>query len=267
MPQPAYDHFTSHDGLTIAYRVSGHGRPVVLLHGFTVTSTVNFATHYAYADDGGLEATAGPTVESALLDAGFQVVMYDLRGHGHSGKPHDPGRYSMDAHVGDVQALAGHLALDRLALVGYSLGSMIAGRLLGSSWVSAAALCGVDSSFVEGEDDLQFMADWARCFSEGCWDDYPELRFGRTWAELSGNTDFMALAAVARGVRGIPKEILSAATMPVLVLNGGADGGAADFTPFVRGARCAVAGQGDHSTAFSDPLFHSELASFLQTGT
>ena len=77
----------------------------------------------------------------------------------------------------------------------------------------------------------------------------------------------MALAAAARGVRGIPKEILSAATMPVLVLNGGADGGAADFTPFVRGARCAVAGQGDHSTAFSDPLFHSELASFLQTAT
>jgi hypothetical protein len=128
-------------------------------------------------------------------------------------------------------------------------------------------LCGVDSSFVEGEDDLQFMADWARCFSEGCWDDYPNLRFGRTWAELSGNTDFMALAAVARGVRGIPKEILSSATMPVLVLNGGADGGAADFTPFVRGARCAVAGRGDHSIAPSDPLFHSELASFLQTAT
>ena len=71
-------------------------------------------------------------------------------------------------------------------------------------------------------------------------------------------------------MRGIPKEILSAATMPVLVLNGGADDGAADeydFTPFVRGARCAVAGQGDHLTALSDPLFHSELASFLLTAT
>jgi pimeloyl-ACP methyl ester carboxylesterase len=209
-------------------------------------------------------------VESALLDAGFQVVMYDLRGHGHSDKPDDRGRYSMDAHAGDVQALADHLSLDRPALAGYSLGSMIAGRLLGSPWVSAAALCGAPSYFVEGEDDLQFMADWARCFSEGCWDDYPDYGFVRIWAELSGNTDFMALAAVARGVRGIPKEILSAATMPVLVLNGGADDGAADeydLTPFIPGARRAVAGEGDHSTAFSDPLFHSELASFLQTAT
>jgi pimeloyl-ACP methyl ester carboxylesterase len=267
VPEPAYDHFTTHDGLAIAYRVSGHGRPVVLIHGFVATSTANYATHHAYDGSGQLEATPGPTVESALLDAGFQVVMYDLRGHGHSGKPHDPACYSMDAHADDVQALVGHLSLDRPALVGYSLGSMIAGRLLGSSWVSAAALCGTDSSFVEGEGDLQFMADWARCFSEGCWDDYPNLRIGRTWAELSGNTDFMALAAVARGVRAIPKENLSAATIPVLVLNGGADDGAAEFSPFVPGARCAVAGQGDHSTAPSDPLFHSELATFLQTAT
>jgi hypothetical protein len=56
--------------------------------------------------------------------------------------------------------------------------------------------------------------------------------------------------------------------MPVLVLNGGADDGATDehdLTPFVPGARRAVAGSGDHSIAPSDPLFHRELASFLQT--
>lgn len=270
MPEPAYDHFTTHDGLAIAYRVSGHGRPVVLIHGFIVTSTVNFATHYAYDGSGQLEATAGPTVESALLDAGFQVVMYDLRGHGQSAKPHDPGCYSMDAHAGDVQALAGHLSLDRPAVVGYSLGSMIAGRLLSLPWVSAAALCGTDSSLVEGKEDLSDgWADLARCFSEGCWGDYPDLEGYRRVAELIGS-DFIALGAVARGVRGVPKAILSAATMPVLILNGGADDGAADehdLTPFVSGARRAVAGDGDHLTAWSDPLFHSELASFLQTAT
>jgi len=268
MPEPAYDHFTTHDGLPIAYRVSGHGRPVVLIHGYTVTSTMNYATHYAYDSSGGLAAAAGPTVESALLDAGFQLVMYDLRGHGHSAKPHDPGCYSMDAHVGDVQALVGHLSLDRPSVVGYSLGSMIAGRLLGSPWVSAAALCGTSSYLVEGEEDLVGWADFARCFSEGCWDDYPDLGIFRSLAELGGNTDFAALSAVARGAQGMPKAILSAATMPVLVLNGGTDDGAADeydLTPFVPGARRAIGGDGDHMIAPSDPLFHNELASFLLT--
>jgi pimeloyl-ACP methyl ester carboxylesterase len=269
VPGPAYDHFTTHDGLTMAYRVSGHGRPVVLIHGYTVTSAVNFATHYGFTDGGGLEPTAGPTVESALVDAGFQVVMYDLRGHGRSAKPHDPGRYDMNAHVGDVQTLVEHLSLDRPAVVGYSLGSMIAARLLGFPWVSAAALCGTGSYHVEGEDaEIDAgLADVARCFSEGCWDDYPELGIFRSWAELGEDPDFLALAAVARSVRGMPKEILGAATIPVLVLNGGADDGAADefdLTPFVSGARRVVAGDGDHSIAPSDPIFHRELASFLQ---
>lgn len=268
MPEPTYDHFTTHDGLAIGYRVSGHGRPVVLIHGYTVTSTVNFATHYAFGGDGILEETAGPTVESGLLDAGFQVVMFDLRGHGRSAKPHDPACYSMDAHVGDIQALVRHLALDRPALVGYSLGSMIAGRLLGSPWVSAAALCGSASYFVEGEGPgmEEGLPDAAKCFSEGCWDDYPDLEIFRIWAELDDDPDFLALAAVGRSIRPIPKETLAAATMPVLVLNGGGDDGAADefdLTRFVPGARRAVAGDGDHSVAPSDPLFHAHLARFL----
>jgi pimeloyl-ACP methyl ester carboxylesterase len=269
VPEPVYDHFTSHDGLPIAYRVSGSGRPVVLIHGYTVTSTVNFATHYSFADGGGLAATAGPTVQSALVDAGFQVVMYDLRGHGRSAKPHDPDRYGMDAHVGDLQALVEQLSLDRPAVVGYSLGAMIAGRLLGVPWVSAAALCGTGSHVVEGQNpDLdEGFADAARCFSEGCWDDYPDLGILRTWAELGEHPDFRALAAVGRGARALPEDILGAAEMPVLVLNGGADDGAADeldLTPFVRGAIRAVAGGGDHSVAPSDPLFQAELVSFLR---
>ncbi len=270
MPARAYDHFTSHDGLAIAYRVSGHGKPVILIHGYTVTSAVNFATHYVSTDGGGLESTPGPTVESALLEAGFRVVMYDLRGHGRSAKPRDPACYGMGAHVGDVEALAQHLSLDRPAVVGYSLGSNIAGRLVSSSWVSAVALCGTGSYVVEGEypEVDEERADVAKCFSEGCWNDYPDLGIFRIWAELDEDPDFLALAAVARGVRGVPKEVLRAANMPVLVLNGGADGGATDefdLTPYVPGARRAVVGDSDHGIAPSDPLFHDELVRFLQT--
>jgi pimeloyl-ACP methyl ester carboxylesterase len=266
-----YDSFTSHDGLPIAYRVNGSGRPVVLIHGYSVTSTVNFATHYTRREDGQMQATAGPTIESALLDAGFQAVMFDLRGHGHSAKPHDPSRYSMDAHVGDVTALVEHLSLDRPAVVGYSLGAMIAGRLLTASWVATAALCGAASDHVEGEDQplLDALAIGAQCFIEGCWDDHPDLGYLRMWATLDPNPDFLALAEAGRGARGTPKEILKAATMPVLILNGPGDESATheyDLSPFIPGARRAVAGDGDHGTAPSDPLFQAELVRFLQVG-
>jgi pimeloyl-ACP methyl ester carboxylesterase len=179
------------DGLTIAYRVSGQGRPLVLIHGFTVTSTTNFATYYAYDSGGQLVASAGPTVESALLDAGFQAVMHDLRGHGHSAKPHDPARYSMDAHVGDVQALVSRLSLDRPALAGYSFGSMFAGRLLALPWVSAAALSGTGSFHVEGEEDPDPEGSWddlARCFSEGLWDQHPGWGSCAAWPNSAAIT-------------------------------------------------------------------------------
>ena len=96
MGQPGYDRFSAHDGTSLAYRVNGHGIPVVLLHGYTLTSTINFATHYRDQGSGQLVAAAGPTIESALVGAGFQVVMLDCRGHGHSGRPHDRDSYSLE---------------------------------------------------------------------------------------------------------------------------------------------------------------------------
>jgi hypothetical protein len=54
--------------------------------------------------------------------------------------------------------------------------------------------------------------------------------------------------------------------VPVLVLNGGSDGGAADdkdLSRFIPGARRAVAGNGHHGNAPSDPLFQVELVRFV----
>ena len=175
----------------------------------------------------------------------------------------------MAAHVGDALSLVAHLGLDHTAVVGYSFGAMIAGRLLSLPLVPAAVLSGTGSFHVEGEDpDLQEgWADLAKCFSEGCWDEYPELTWLRMTARLDADADFLALAAVAQGARAIPKEILQAVILPVLVLNGGADDTAQDefdLTPFVPGARRAIGGDGDHGVAPSDPLFQGEIVRFLQ---
>ena len=56
-------------GVGIEYEVTGEGRPVVLLHGFP--------------DSGRLWRNQVP----ALADAGFKVIVPDLRGYGRSDKP------------------------------------------------------------------------------------------------------------------------------------------------------------------------------------
>ena len=72
------------NGVGIEYQVSGQGRPVVLLHGFP--------------DSGRLWRHQVP----ALAQAGFRVIVPDLRGYGRSDKPADVAAYSMMFLAGDV---------------------------------------------------------------------------------------------------------------------------------------------------------------------
>jgi len=261
-----YDRFTSHDGISIAYRVSGSGSRVILVHGYTASSDTNFACHYQRRDSGLVE-TEGPTLESALVTACCQLAMLDLRGHGRSDSPHLPERYSMKALADDVRALIDHLGWDRAAVAGYSLGAWIAERLLSDSWVSRAALCGISSDQITGKDP-EFDTNWriaSRCFLDGCWTDYPDYQVFREWAERS-SSDFGALGYVALALEAISVEELRSANVPVLVLNGGADLGAEDehdLTPFIPGAKRITAGHSDHETAPSDPVFQAELSEFL----
>lgn len=93
------------------------------------------AGEIAVADHGG----TGPDVvlchgaNRTLLDwesmlphlAGMRVASYDLRGHGLSDPPAD-GDYGWAAHLADLDAVVGELALDNPGVVGHSLGGMIA---------------------------------------------------------------------------------------------------------------------------------------------
>ncbi|WP_230530936.1 3-oxoadipate enol-lactonase [Microvirga roseola] len=57
----------------------------------------------------------------------YRVVLYDKRGHGLSDAP--PAPYTMDYHVNDLVALLDHLKVAKAALVGLSVGGMIAQRM------------------------------------------------------------------------------------------------------------------------------------------
>ncbi len=71
----------------------------------------------------------------------FRVVLYDKRGHGLSDAP--PAPYTMDDHTDDLLALLDRLGIGNAALVGLSVGGMIAQRaaVRAPDRVTALVLC------------------------------------------------------------------------------------------------------------------------------
>ena len=99
------------DGVGIEYEVTGEGPPVVLLHGFP--------------DSGRLWRHQVP----ALADAGFRVIVPDLRGYGHSDKPEAVEAYSLMHIAGDVLAILADLNAGRAHVVGHDWGAALAWAL------------------------------------------------------------------------------------------------------------------------------------------
>jgi pimeloyl-ACP methyl ester carboxylesterase len=95
-------------GVETEYEVTGDGRPVVLLHGFP--------------DTGRLWRHQVP----ALAEAGFRVIVPDLRGYGRSDKPSDVQAYSLPALAGDVLAVMNDAGAQRAHIVGHDWGAALA---------------------------------------------------------------------------------------------------------------------------------------------
>ena len=103
------DQFFDSDGVKLRYIVKGEGEPVVLIHGFTASIEMNWK---------------GPGVLDALAQD-YQVIAFDNRGHGKSGKPHGGENYGK-AMSEDIVRLLDHLTIEKAHIVGYSLGGIIA---------------------------------------------------------------------------------------------------------------------------------------------
>ena len=103
------------NNISINYHVYGTGKPVILLHGAIVDFDFNFVK------TGWIKT---------LTDNGFQVIGIDFRGYGESDKSNDPSFYGTENFSNDVINLIKHLELEDAALLGYSMGTVIALDLL-----------------------------------------------------------------------------------------------------------------------------------------
>lgn len=111
------------DGARLAYRASGTGRPLIFVHGWGM---------------------GGATFEHQHrhLSGRFRVISVDLRGHGNS-SPLAEGQ-GLDTLGGDLMELMRVLALEDVALIGWSLGAMVCWEVLAREPARIAALVVVD---------------------------------------------------------------------------------------------------------------------------
>ncbi|HKW60368.1 MAG TPA: alpha/beta hydrolase [Candidatus Dormibacteraeota bacterium] len=93
------------NGLNLYYEIHGAGRPLVLLHGGLMSNE-----------------TFGPVLP--ILAESRKVVAVDLQGHGRTADIDRP--IDVRLMADDIAALIDHLALDKVDLVGYSLGGGVA---------------------------------------------------------------------------------------------------------------------------------------------
>ena len=295
--------FASFDGTRIAYHDEGAGPAVILLHGFGTDGLTQFGDfdrlrrqfdtlRALFREHMGFEppapeppAEGRPGLIPPLRAAGARVVVPDLRGFGASEKPREPAAYARSAMARDVLALTEHLGLETVDVLGFSMGSLTAAKLLalGAAPIKSAILSGVGPYILEGEVmelpanypmaahlprplTLQALAEArAKVLDRGEIIPGDLSTFGVLAARATG-ADLAVLAAVERGAaEPVPVEPLRHAGVPVLVLNGTADlanqsvGRLLEVLPNARAGTC----DGDHHVTPWYPSFHEAVLAFF----
>lgn len=220
---------TTADGTRLVYDDWGTGRPVVLVHGWS------------------LDATMWEHQAAALTAAGHRCVTYDRRGHGRS---QDPGKgYDADTLADDLAGLIERLGLSDAVLVGHSMGGGEIARYLsrhGNSRVSAIALVSSLTPFALATEDnpvglpAEAMAgtaqalirDRAGWFASGA-DDYFAVRGEGSWVSLAmidrtlrmclGTPLLVQLACAQTGFTTDYRADLAGVDVPALVVHGDVD--------------------------------------------
>jgi pimeloyl-ACP methyl ester carboxylesterase len=209
-----------------------------------------------------------------------------MRGFGASDKPRDTWAYADSAMARDVIVLVRHLGLDAFDVLGFSMGSVTAAKLLalGAPRDGSAVLAGVAQYILEGEvvdlpkkypvpDGLtrpftmRAHAEALANLLERPGTDSEEPASPSAILVRSTGGDPKVLAAAVRGAvaEQVPVDPLRRVKVPVLVLNGKADlanqavARLLEVIPNAHSAAC----DGDHHTTPWYPSFQEAVVNFF----
>ena len=266
--------------LHLYYEDHGSGQPVVLIHGYPLSSA------------------SWEKQVPVLLDAGFRVIAYDRRGFGKSSQP--TSGYNYDTFAEDLHHLITHLKLKDFVLVGFSMGGGEVARYIGrhgSKHISKAVIMGgvppyllktadnpegVDGAVFEGiqkavtADRYVFFTDFFKNFYN------TDVHLGKRVSEqaIQASWNTAAIASAYASLACVPtwhedfRQDLAKIDVPTLVIHGDSD----RIVPFssagqrtaklVKGAELVVIKDGPHNVAWTHAEeVNAALLKFLQKGS
>jgi non-heme chloroperoxidase len=211
------------------YEDHGSGHPVILIHGYPLSSA------------------SWEKQVPALLAAGYRVISYDRRGFGKSSQPTTG--YNYDTFAEDLRKLVTHLKLKDFTLVGFSMGGGEVARYVGrygSKDISKTVIIGgvppyllqtadnpegVDASVFEGIEKA-VAADRYAFFTEFFKNFYnTDIHLGKRVSEqaIQASWNTAAIASATASLACVPtwhedfRKDVAKIDVPTLVVHGDSD--------------------------------------------
>jgi pimeloyl-ACP methyl ester carboxylesterase len=241
-------------GVKIHYEVHGSGPTLLLSHGYSSTCRMW---------DG----------QIAALKDRYQVVVWDMRGHGDSDYPADPDLYSAALTVGDMAALLDVVGARTAIVAGLSLGGYmsLAFHAAHPDRVRALMLFDTGPGFKNDEARAKWNATAHKRAADLEARGLAALNSSDE-VKLTRHRDAKGLAGAARGMLAQQDDrvirSLETVTVPTLVLVGANDIGFLAATDYmaakIKGAIKAVVPDAGHAANLHQPaLFNQAVEAFL----